>query len=461
MMFFRRITPRLWLAVGALLAMIAAVSWLLPGPPAAVAASFNDGPGGMLAGMEPGPEQAGTVGNPGNLTANGSGAGQVTLTWTAATNATKYWVYSVKSDGSGEAWTDAGSGTSFVITGLTPSTDYWFNVVATSGAGAAMVWSQFSGWASTRTWATAQPPPPSRYTAISAGEYHTCGIEMDGSVDCFGSDGREQSSPPDGKFISVSAGSEHTCGVKEDGTAVCWGNSAVGNPSAELKFVHVASGDLHACGLTAHPGGTVDHKIVCWGASSGSGRTNDQSRSQEILAVSAGADHNCEVYRYYHSHWSGSGWRVQVRCWGNDSADQLADFWNMNTGFVETVAAGGAHTCWRHGDGAVGCQGDNTYDQRTVPAATSEDADESAYVFTTITAGKNHTCAIDGANGNAAQALGSVRCWGSNLQGQSQPPADSDFIAVTGGAYHTCGLKSDGTVRCWGDNSYGQAPGVR
>ena len=179
---------------------------------------------------------------------------------------------------------------------------------------------------------------------------------------------------------------------------------------------------------------------------------------ETIFAFSAGDDHNCEVYtwdrRYY-------GRYHRVHCWGNHSAGQLANFENLNTALVETVAAGGAHTCWRRGNGNVGCQGDDTYGQSTVPAAASGDADESAYIFTAITAGKNHTCAIEGVKGNSVQTVGSARCWGSNLQGQSSPPADSDFIAITAGAYHTCGLKSDGTVRCWGDNSYGQAPGVR
>ena len=95
-MFIKRIHPQTLIAVSALLALIAAVSLILPGPPPAVAASFNEGPGGALAGMERGPEQVGTVGNPSNLIANASGAGQVALTWTAAANATKYWVYSVK-----------------------------------------------------------------------------------------------------------------------------------------------------------------------------------------------------------------------------------------------------------------------------------------------------------------------------------------------------------------------------
>ena len=61
------------------------------------------------------------------------------------------------------------------------------------------------------------------------------------------------------------------------------------------------------------------------------------------------------------------------------------------------------------------------------------------------------------------------RCWGNNDYGQSTPPGNNDellaedpgvgdFIAVSAGGLHTCGLRQGGTVVCWGDNSYGQAP---
>ena len=44
---------------------------------------------------------------------------------------------------------------------------------------------------------------------------------------------------------------------------------------------------------------------------------------------------------------------------------------------------------------------------------------------------------------------GSVACWGSNVYGQSSPPADI-FTQVSAGADHTCGLKDGGSVECWG-----------
>ena len=51
---------------------------------------------------------------------------------------------------------------------------------------------------------------------------------------------------------------------------------------------------------------------------------------------------------------------------------------------------------------------------------------------------------------------GTVECWGANWAGQSTPPGGT-FTQVSGGAQHTCGIRTDGTVECWGANWAGQA----
>ena len=343
-------------------------------------------------------------------------------------------------------------------------------LVSTSSppAAAARPWcgSQFSGWGfhphlGNRTAAPAVPvtPPSAPASTTPAASRWTAALTA--SVQ----DGREQSSPPDGKFISVSAGSEHTCGVKEDGTAVCWGNSAAGRPQRRIEVRACGlSGDLHACGLTSHPGGTVQHKIVCWGASSGSGRTNDVSRSQAILAVSAGADHNCEVYRYYYDERysdRNDGWRVQVRCWGNNSAGQLANFLALALWFC------GDSCCWRRAYLLAARQrcGWLPRGQHLRPAhgAGPQRQMTPTRVLTfspPSPRARTNTCAIDGANGNARADARKRPVLGQQLAG---PVPSRQMIRtslpITAGAYHTCGLKSDGTVRCWGDNNYGQGAG--
>src|SRR5438046_2331149 len=58
-----------------------------------------------------------------------------------------------------------------------------------------------------------------------------------------------------------------------------------------------------------------------------------------------------------------------------------------------------------------------------------------------VSAGNGHTCGI--------RSDGTVACWGSNIYGQSTPPAGM-FTQVSAGQNFTCGIRSDGTTACWG-----------
>ena len=42
------------------------------------------------------------------------------------------------------------------------------------------------------------------------------------------------------------------------------------------------------------------------------------------------------------------------------------------------------------------------------------------------------------------------------LIGQATPPG-GEFVSVSAGVWHTCGVRTDGSVECWGDDDSGQA----
>ena len=120
----------------------------------------------------------------------------------------------------------------------------------------------------------ASPPSDERFTAISAGGYHTCSLREDGAAVCWGDNGNEQSSPPDGTFTAINPGYKRTCGLLEGGKAICWGYEykAEDSPDGTFTAISTGAGGLnygsdYACGLLE------DGRAVCWGEDRKSGRT--------------------------------------------------------------------------------------------------------------------------------------------------------------------------------------------
>ena len=114
------------------------------------------------------------------------------------------------------------------------------------------------------------PPEGVKFTAISAGMFHACGLRalrQDGSAVCWGYDFKQvreayyggkpeedqgpgpfssdeskwllttpPTAPPrGGKFTAITAGALHTCGLKKDGGVSCWGPQGTGLASLRLR----------------------------------------------------------------------------------------------------------------------------------------------------------------------------------------------------------------------------------
>ena len=277
-------------------------------------------------------------------------------------------------------------------------------------------------------------PAPTPTPSVSAGRFHTCAVEADGSVVCWGDDEEGQASPPGGEFLSISAGWAHTCGIRTDLSIVCWGlndkNQASPPPG---EFISVSAGREHTCGVMTN--GSVE----CWGDNGPFNRT--RSPDGAFISVSAADYHNCGVMQ------DGS-----VACWGWDQSQRTT---SPLSGRFTSVTARGSHSCAIRTDGSVTCWGQNDKGQASAPPGT----------FTSISASveSDRTCGV--------RTDGSAVCWGAGLphpaahRNNYLPPSvqpDGEFSSISAGGQHICGLDIDGDVACWGRNARGQAvaPGV-
>jgi alpha-tubulin suppressor-like RCC1 family protein len=325
--------------------------------------------------------------------------------------------------------------------------------------------------------------------------------------------------PPVG-VADVSAGGEHSCLLTSMGTAQCWGANARGQigdgtttfrivPSDVLTtaggaaltgIVGLSSGYLHSCLVTN--AGTVK----CWGTN-GNGQLGDggpgvnRTIPTEVLqapaglpliqvgAVSAGGWHSCALTT-----------SRTVKCWGfngwgslgdgtyTDRAtpvDVLREAGGLRLDGVVSIAAGAVHTCALMVDGTVKCWGLNASGELG-NGTSGNDADPSAYDspvpldvlvapggapltgVRTLALGGHHACALI--------TDGTVRCWGSNYNGElgdgtttwdefhpnpvtvieSSGAPLTDVIAITAGYDYTCAALQSGQVRCWGNNFHGR-----
>ena len=338
------------------------------------------------------------------------------------------------------------------------------------------------------------------WSVASTGEKHTCAINSDKSLYCWGrnlfgqvGDGTtETRTAPTkigtgGAWASVSAGYEQTCAITTGKSLYCWGLNDVGRLGDGTTmdrhsprkigtsgvWASVDTGNGHTCAIS------TGKSLYCWGynnsgqigdGTSGAG-TNRYSpkkigTSGVWATVSAGEFHTCAITT-----------GKSLYCWGENEWGQIGDGTDTERPSPKRVGSRGAwaqatagdfHTCaittgkslYCWGYNALGQVGDGTtVYPRLLPRKVG-----TAGVWARVNAGGlnggGHTCAVSTGK--------SLYCWGYNSAGEI---GDGTFVNrlapkkigtsgvwanVATGASHTCAVSTGKSLYCWGYNHYGQ-----
>ena len=323
--------------------------------------------------------------------------------------------------------------------------------------------------------------------SVSSGFGQTCALMADGTVQCWGANrygqlGDNSSGDslvpvsvsgidgltPGTTAVNVTTGNYHSCALMADGTVQCWGWNAMGQLgdstnvnsdvpvvvtgidglSAATTAVSVSTGATHSCAPMA------SGIVRCWGDNN-AGQLGDGSLisssvpvsvsditglapASSSVSVTSGAVHSCALMA------DGT-----VQCWGSNWAGQLGNNSTLSS-FVPTsvsdisglsiastavsVTAGGAHSCAVMANGTVRCWGynddgqlgDNSTTGGLVPVPVSDISGDSVSAATTavgVSAGGAHSCAV--------LVNGTLQCWGSNGLGQlGNDPSTSSLVPV-------------------------------
>lgn len=325
------------------------------------------------------------------------------------------------------------------------------------------------------------------WTAVAAGQNHTCGIEG-GHVWCWGSSQSGQAGQGmgssfarteivDGSGVAlagataVCAGDGHSCAIV-GGALYCWGSDLFGQlgdgpagdggirqRAAPVRTQAARTWTDVACGV-AHTCGVADGQVYCWGsAGSGQlGRTvtgadNDEPTDTAVLTdvaeVAAGDTFSC-------ARTTSGG----AQCWGyfdDTSHPTPVDARPPGMTSVALLTADRDGGCMSDGtvtrcfgDGSDGELGDGSFAYRRDYGGPVQDLGP----IVRLTTGTRFHCAVTADN--------RIACWGKNSDGQLgrgvaatgylprlvTHPVGWRTVATGNGA--TCGIDTNGEVYCWG-----------
>ena len=331
----------------------------------------------------------------------------------------------------------------------------------------------------------------------SVSSAHGCGRAQDGRLWCWGSNasgqlgvGHTDDEPTsqmqprlvetESEWLAVSTGGNHTCGIQVDGTLWCWGSNGlgqlgIGEPTDVPKvsptrvgtatdWVRVATGHAFTCGMRA------DGTLWCWGGNE-FGQLGIGAPAEELQPIPVQVDDSTWVdVTVAEGHACGIRAAGTLWCWGDNSLRQLglgndvaplivptavgsdSDWTHVRTGDYHTcgLKTDGTLWCWGHNEhGALGQGDDALQDPRNfVPRQVG-----TANDWKSVSLGDGRTCGL--------REDGVAWCWGQNSEGELGLGGAGDVWTPTAMAGHawtdvsvggsfSCGISSEEELWCWG-----------
>ncbi len=360
--------------------------------------------------------------------------------------------------------------------------------------------------------------PDKRWRAVQAGYLHTCAVDDDGALWCWGDNDRGQvgladldAEPHMPEIVdgvsdadAVTGAFDTTCASQASGTSWCFGegrSGEVGDANADpasigartvvsVVFEQLSAGFAHTCGLN------FQSIAFCWGDDS-SGQLGDGDLGHHVVPTIVDDSEFWDTVSVGPRHACVSSVDRDTYCWGKNGHGQLGDGSTVRRGALTrvvgygyaSISAGMDHTCGIRPDETLWCWGASARGQLglgegpdlNVPAQVGDK------LWREVAAGDGGTCAIDTdgalwcwgrgfgfvpervgtgtdwsqihhASGGYMCALddGTPYCWYLEL---ADPPqlfdASLDLERMALGTAHACGIDADGVMHCNGDNSEG------
>ncbi len=379
----------------------------------------------------------------------------------------------------------AGAGTSSTVTGSTASGG------GIGGAGTTSSTAATGGAGGMGGMGGSAPITPVADFALGAA--HSCARTNAGAIYCWGRNQYGQigdgttadrnkpvkiTVPGTVASFGIRMAADHSCVLESNGSLACWGRNGAGEvgdgtivdknvptqlPGAQT-YEQVTVGDQHTCALRK---GSID----CWGSNShgqlgvGSNKPSSSPVPLPVVMINNATELSLNVRQSCALLKSG-----QLSAWG-----EIDELTGMPVAFtaptpiafyagVTHIAYGEYHLCALLGNQTVICSGSNDHGQlgngKTGGSYTMPVPVMNLSGVIAIASGFQMSCAL--------KQDGTVLCWGLNGAGQLGDGTTADHnvptpvkglsgaVAIAAGGYHAGARKGDGSLWLWGGNGNGQ-----